>query len=73
LIEQSGNMIFDNFTIAESLKSGMNFYRTNTTKEYVKIINSIIIGMSISNSPANISMLSGSMGIIGTTSGHLWM
>lgn len=35
LAEETGNMIFENFTIAESKLAGMEFYRANLTRELV--------------------------------------
>lgn len=39
-------MVFDNFTIADSKSAGMEFYRTNQTRELVVAQNSAIIGAS---------------------------
>ena len=49
LAEQTGNVIFDNFTIAENYRSGVEFYVANFTKEMSSVTNSIIIGQSQTN------------------------
>ncbi len=36
LAEQTGNVIFDNFTIAENYRAGVEFYVANFTKEMPK-------------------------------------
>jgi hypothetical protein len=57
-------MIFENFTIAESKMAGMEFYKTNFTKEHVKAKNFAIIGRSTANPPASDAELDGSKGVI---------
>ena len=64
MAEETGNMLFENFTIAESKLAGMEFYKTNFTKEHVKAKNFAIIGRSYGNPPANADQLSGAKGAI---------
>lgn len=55
-------MIFDNFTIADSKQAGMEFYKTNFTKQLVIAQNSAIIGITqYNNFPI---LLNSSKGII---------
>jgi hypothetical protein len=49
LAEQVGDMIFNNFTIADSGQTGMQFHLTNFTQELVIAQNSVIIGQSVNN------------------------
>lgn len=49
LAEQVGNTIFRNFTIADSGRAGVEFYKTNFTKEPVIADNFVVIGQSESN------------------------
>lgn len=46
-------MVFENFTIAENRLAGMEFYKTNFTKEHVIAKDFIIIGKSIQNPPVS--------------------
>lgn len=46
-------MIFENFTIAENKLAGMEFYKTNFTKETVVAKDFVIIGKSTQNPPAS--------------------
>lgn len=64
LAEQVGNMIFENFTIAENGRAGMEFYRTNFTKELVEAKDSTIIGETNTNPSAGPSPIIGSSGLI---------
>ena len=64
LAEDVGNTIFENFTIAECKRAGMEFYRTNTTKQWVHPTKSAIIGLSQGNADADISVYHESAGII---------
>jgi hypothetical protein len=63
LAEQTGNTIFNNFTVADSGKTGMQFHLTNFTREMVVAQNSIIVGQTVSNGRNN-SNLTGVFGII---------
>lgn len=49
LSEETGNVIFDDFVIAENFHAGVEFYIANMTKEPPTIKNSVIVGMSQSN------------------------
>jgi len=49
LAEETGNVVFENFTIAESWRSGIEFYRSNYTKEPPVLKNSAIIGVTTTN------------------------
>lgn len=64
LAEETGSMIFENFTIAESKLAGMEFYKTNFTKEHVVARNIAIIGKSYGNPPVFDSELVGAKGAI---------
>jgi hypothetical protein len=55
LSEETGNVIFDNFIIAENYHAGVEFYIANMTKEPPALINSVIIGMSTTNAHPNTS------------------
>ena len=46
IAEETGNVHFDNFVVAESWKAGFQFLENNYTKEMTTIKNSIIIGES---------------------------
>jgi hypothetical protein len=63
LAEQTGNILFNNFTIVDSGITGMQFHLTNFTKELVVAQNSIIIGQSASNG-RTAENLTGAFGII---------
>jgi hypothetical protein len=63
LAEEMGNTIFRNFTIADSGKAGMQFHKTNFSKELVVAQNNVIIGQTLSNGLPDAS-LSGTFGII---------
>jgi hypothetical protein len=49
LAEQTGNVVFDNFRIAENYHAGIEFYLANFTREPPTIQNSFIIGKSDTN------------------------
>lgn len=49
LSEETGNVVFDRFIIAESFHAGVEFYIANMTKEAPGLTNSVIIGMSVNN------------------------
>lgn len=63
LAEQTGNMVFENFTIADSKRGAMEFYRSNFTKENVEARNFAIIGLS-QNNGGNITTMNNSAGVI---------
>jgi len=71
LAEETGNMIFENFTIAESKLAGMEFYKTNFTKEHVVARNIAIIGKSYGNPPVSDSELVGAKGAILSRTGEM--
>lgn len=48
-------MIFDNISIAENGRAGIEFYVTNFTKELVETKNSLIIGLTQTNPPSSLS------------------
>lgn len=48
-----GSITFNNFTVAESYRSGFEFYQANFTKEAPVINNSVIIGQSNGNANSN--------------------
>jgi hypothetical protein len=59
-------MIFENFTIAETKRAGIEFYRTNLTEELVIARDMAIIGESTGNPPDNFAAtLDGARGVIG--------
>lgn len=58
-------MIFENFTIAESKLAGIEFYRTNLTREPVIARDMAIIGVTTLNPPSDLSVLNGARGAIG--------
>ena len=49
LSEDTGNLFFDNFVIAESWRAGIEFYTSNHTKEAPGLNNSAVIGVSDTN------------------------
>lgn len=49
LAEQTGNTIFNNFTIADSGMAGAQFHQTNFSREFVILQNSIIVGRTTNN------------------------
>ncbi len=71
LAEQTGNVIFDNFTIAENYRAGVEFYVANFTKEMPSVTNSIIIGQSQTNmASVTTNYTSGMAGAITPRSGQ---
>lgn len=57
-----GNSLFEDFVIADSGRAGMEFYRTNLTKEAIEARNITIIGQSANN--AEPDGIAGSFGVI---------
>ena len=57
-------MIFENFTIAENVMAGMEFYRTNRTSEKVIARDMAIIGRSRTHPPSDPSQLDKASGVI---------
>ena len=55
-------MIFENFTIAESKMAGMEFYKTNFTKEPVIAKDMAIIGISNTNPETDTNVYNGARG-----------
>lgn len=49
LAERNGNLVFDNFTIADNRCGGMEFWKADLTNEYTIAKNSVIIGLSANN------------------------
>lgn len=70
LVENSGNCVFDNFTIAESVISSATFHTSNMTKEKTTLSNSVLIGMSTQVHDNNSSKYNGK-GIISPRAGDL--
>ncbi len=72
LSEETGNVVYDNFIIAENYHSGVEFYVSNYTKEPPTVRNSAIIGMSTSNAHSNITNYTSGMSaaITGRTGAH---
>lgn len=64
LAEETGNMIFENFTIAESKLAGMEFYRANLTRELVQARDMAIICHSPSSTADELAYKSGARGVI---------
>lgn len=58
-------MIFENFTIAESGMAGMEFYRTNLTKEPIIARDMAIIGVSATNPSSDSTVYNNVFGVIG--------
>lgn len=54
--EELGYTTIQNFKTADSKKGGMQFHKTNYTKELVVAKNSIIVGYSQGNKPANVDV-----------------
>lgn len=63
LSEETGNTIFDNFTISDSGISGIQFHLTNYSKELVVVQNSVVVGRSTNNG-LPLANLSSSFGVI---------
>ena len=63
LAEHIGNTLFENFVVGSNLKSGLEFYKTNFTKESVIAKNFTIVGQS-SSSHVPVSSISSMNGII---------
>lgn len=64
LAEQVGNVIFNNFTVAENYQSGFEFYIANFTKEPPLVNNSAIIGKSTGYANSNPTNYSNGMSAV---------
>ena len=64
LAEQVGNVVFTNFVIAESIRSGVEFYVADVAKEAPLFTNSTIIGVSNSNAASNLSIYNNMSAVI---------
>lgn len=65
LAEQPGDLVLDQFVVAESYNAGVEFYMANFTQKNVMLFNSVIIGVSQTNAasdPTNYSL--GMAGVI---------
>jgi hypothetical protein len=69
LAEQTGNVMFSNFTVVESLMGGFEFYLGNFSKDATTVINSVVVGQSMQNGFAN--GYAGTSGIITPRSGPI--
>ena len=53
LAEQTGDIIFQNFSIGENYHSGVEFYLSNFTMQPPTVTNSFIVGQSFTNAASN--------------------
>lgn len=65
LAEETGDMLFENFLIADSGHAGMEFYRTVLTMNLVKAENMTIVGRTTTNPSTESSKLDNARGVIG--------
>jgi hypothetical protein len=54
--EELGFTTIDNFKTIDSVKGGMQFHKTNYTKQLVVATNSVIVGYSQGNGPVDIDI-----------------
>jgi hypothetical protein len=53
LAEQTGNVVFQNFTVGENYRSGFEFYLANFTRQPPSVVDCAVIGKSLSNAASN--------------------
>lgn len=53
LAEQTGDIVFQNFTVGENYRSGFEFYLANFTQKPPQVLDSAVIGMSQTNAASN--------------------
>lgn len=68
--EQVGNLMFNNFTVAENYELGIEVQVANFTKEMISANNSVIVGVSNGNSMGNSTIYNNMMGIVSPRTGQ---
>ena len=52
--EYLGNALITKIKTADSRKGGLQFHKTNYTKEYVQAVDCLVVGYSAGNAPADV-------------------